>query len=129
MREIQSVLCPVDFSQATSRQVDFATDICRLFGARLVIPERTLLPYFYPLPAAALLLTALFGIETGMAVSIVLAVLSAYGLPNALELMPYYLFSSLVGLLLLGQARRFWAFLRAGNRALTETWTFPWAVR
>jgi universal stress protein A len=37
MREIQSVLCPVDFSQATSRQVDFATDLCRLFGARLVL--------------------------------------------------------------------------------------------
>jgi putative nucleotidyltransferase with HDIG domain len=85
-----------------------------LFGARLVIPERTLLPYFYPLPAAALLLTALFGIETGLAVSIVLSVMAAYGLPNALELMPYYLFTSLTGLLLLGQARRFWAFLRAG---------------
>ncbi|HEY2979659.1 MAG TPA: HDIG domain-containing protein [Anaerolineales bacterium] len=85
-----------------------------LFGARLVIPERTLLPYFYPLPAAALLLTALFGIEMGLAISILLAVLAAYGLPNALELMPYYLFTSLIGLLLLGPARRFWAFLRAG---------------
>lgn len=85
-----------------------------LFGARLVIPERTLLPYFYPLPAAALLLTALFGIEMGLAVGIVLSVLAPYGLPNALELMPYYLFTSLIGLLLLGPARRFSAFLRAG---------------
>ncbi len=85
-----------------------------LFGARLVIPERTLLPYFYPLPAAALLLTALFGIEIGLAVTIVLSVLAAYGLPNVLELMPYYLFTSLLGLLLLGPARRFSAFLRAG---------------
>jgi putative nucleotidyltransferase with HDIG domain len=37
-----------------------------------------------------------------------------YGLPNATELVPYYLLSSLTGLLLLGPARRFWAFLRAG---------------
>jgi universal stress protein A len=37
MREIQSVLCPVDFSPATSRQIDFAADLCALFGARLVL--------------------------------------------------------------------------------------------
>ena len=37
MSEIRSVLCPVDFSQATARQIDFATDLCRLFGARLVL--------------------------------------------------------------------------------------------
>ena len=37
MTQIRSVLCPVDFSQATPRQIDFATDLCRLFGARLVL--------------------------------------------------------------------------------------------
>lgn len=85
-----------------------------LAGARLVIPERTLLPYFYPLPAAGLLLGTLFGLETGVAISLALSLLAVYGLPTATELAPYYLLSSLTGLLFLGPARRFWAFLRGG---------------
>ncbi|MGE5251642.1 MAG: hypothetical protein ACM3QS_15680, partial [Bacteroidota bacterium] len=47
-----------------------------LAGARLVIPERTLLPYFFPLPAAGLLISTLYGIETGIAISIILSMLS-----------------------------------------------------
>jgi nucleotide-binding universal stress UspA family protein len=34
---IRTVLCPVDFSAATARQVDLAADVCRTFGARLVL--------------------------------------------------------------------------------------------
>ncbi len=37
MVDIKTVLCPVDFSDATERQVHFAVDLCRLFGARLVV--------------------------------------------------------------------------------------------
>lgn len=37
MREIRTILCPVDFSDATPRQIDFAVDLCRLYGARLVL--------------------------------------------------------------------------------------------
>jgi putative nucleotidyltransferase with HDIG domain len=85
-----------------------------LAGARIVIPDRTLVPYFYPLPAAALLISTLFGIETGIAISLVLSILAVYGLENAAELGPFFLFTCWMGLLLLGQARRFWAFLRAG---------------
>ena len=85
-----------------------------LAAARLVIPDRTLVPYFFPLPAAGLLISTLFGIETGIAFSIVLSLLAVYGLPNAAELVPFFLVTSFIGLLLLGQARRFWAFLRAG---------------
>lgn len=85
-----------------------------LAAARLVIPDRTLVPYFFPLPAAGLLISTLFGIETGIAFSIILSLLAVYGLPNAAELAPFFLVTSFIGLLLLGQARRFWAFLRAG---------------
>lgn len=84
-----------------------------LVGARL-FAERTLAPYGYPIQAAALLLTALFSIEVGLVIAIPLAVLAAFGLPNSTDLMPYYMFSSLMGLLALGPARRFWGFLRAG---------------
>lgn len=37
MLSIRTVLCPIDFSAATARQVDLAADICRAFGARLIL--------------------------------------------------------------------------------------------
>ncbi|MFZ5908698.1 MAG: HD family phosphohydrolase [Chloroflexota bacterium] len=85
-----------------------------LAGARLTIPNRTVIPYLYPLPAVGLLLATLFSLETGLIFSLVISLLAAYGLPNTLDLTPYYLLASLCGVLVLGPARRFWAFLRAG---------------
>ncbi len=85
-----------------------------VIGARLLIPGRTVLPYAYPLPAVGLLLATLFGLETGVIFSILLSLLVPYGLPNAFDLMPYFLFSSLTGVLVLGAARRVWTFFRAG---------------
>ncbi len=84
-----------------------------LAGARL-FANRTLAPYGYPLQAAGLLITALFGLESGLVISIPLCLLAAYGLSNTLDLAPYYLLSSLIGLLVLGPVRRFWGFVRAG---------------
>jgi nucleotide-binding universal stress UspA family protein len=37
MIAIRTVVCPVDFSAATARQLEQAGDICRAFGARLVL--------------------------------------------------------------------------------------------
>jgi nucleotide-binding universal stress UspA family protein len=34
---VRTILCPVDFSAATARQVDAAAALCRVFGARLVL--------------------------------------------------------------------------------------------
>lgn len=85
-----------------------------LVGARLSIPNRTIIPYLYPLAAAGLLLATLFNLETGLIFGLVISVLAAYDLPNTLDLMPYYMFSSLTGVLVLGAARRFWVFFRAG---------------
>ena len=82
--------------------------------ARLVIPNRTVLPYAFPLAALGLLIATLFGLEAGIVFSIALAVLAPYNLPNALDLTPYYLLSSLTGVLVLGNARRVWTFFRAG---------------
>jgi putative nucleotidyltransferase with HDIG domain len=84
-----------------------------LLGARL-FTNRTLAPYGYPLQAAGLLITALFGLEAGVVISIPLCLLASYGLSNTLDLAPYYLISSLIGLLVLGPVRRFWGFVRAG---------------
>ena len=37
MNPIRTVVCPVDFSPATARQVGLASDICRAFGAQMVL--------------------------------------------------------------------------------------------
>lgn len=84
-----------------------------LIGARL-FTDRTLAPYGYPVQAAGLLLATLFGLEVGLVISIPLCLLAAYGLSNTFDLAPFYLLTSLIGLLALGSARRFWGFLRAG---------------
>ena len=86
--------------------------VALLLGARLV-SDRTLVPYAYPLQAGALLITALFGVETGIIFSLPLGLLAAYGLSNSVDLSVYYLLTSLVGLLALGAARRFWGYVRA----------------
>jgi len=83
-------------------------------GARIIIPDRTVLPYAYPLPAVGLLIATLFGLEAGVIFSLVIALLVPYAMPNALDLIPYYIVSSLVGVLVLGSARRVWTFFRAG---------------
>jgi putative nucleotidyltransferase with HDIG domain len=85
-----------------------------IVSARLTIPNRTVLPYAFPLAALGLLIATLFGLETGIVFSIALAILVTYNLPNVLDLTPYYLLSSLTGVLVLGNARRVWTFFRAG---------------
>ncbi|HLO16484.1 MAG TPA: HDIG domain-containing protein [Anaerolineales bacterium] len=85
-----------------------------IVSARLTIPNRTVLPYAFPLAALGLLIATLFGVETGIVFSIALAILVPYNLPNAFDLTPYYLLSSLTGVLVLGNARRVWTFFRAG---------------
>ena len=83
-------------------------------GARFIIPGRTVLPYAYPLPAVGLLIATLFGLEAGIIFSILISLLVPYAMPNAFDLTPYYLLSSLAGVLVLGAARRVWTFFRAG---------------
>ena len=85
-----------------------------LVGARLLIPNRTVLPYAFPLPAMGLLIATLFGVEAGTVFSFAIALLAPYALPNTLDLMPFYLATSLTGVLVLGSARRVWTFFRAG---------------
>jgi len=37
MLAVRTVLCPVDFSAGTSHQIDLAIDVCRAFGASLIL--------------------------------------------------------------------------------------------
>lgn len=85
--------------------------------AQYVLPNRTVIPYMFPLASFSLLVTALFSAQAGLAFGIPLAVLTAYGLPYGLELTLFYIFTSLMSMLLLQRAERISAFFRAGAAA------------
>ncbi len=90
-----------------------------LYGARLVIPNRVIIPYLFPIPALGLTIASLFSVEIGLVFSLVLSVLTAYGLPNSLDLTLFYMLSSMCGILMLGKGRRiasyFWAGIAIGG--------------
>jgi putative nucleotidyltransferase with HDIG domain len=85
-----------------------------LFGARVTVSWHTVLPYLFPLTAFSLAVAALFGSELGIALSLPLSVLVAYGLPNALELTLFYAIGGLFGILTLRRAQRLTMFFWAG---------------
>lgn len=84
-----------------------------LFGARLTIPGRTVIPYIFPIAGFSLLVTALFSGQAAYVIALPLGILAAYGLPNALDLTLYYILGSIFGALVLKRAQRiamyFWA--------------------
>lgn len=81
-----------------------------LYGARFLIPNRAVIPYFYPISAYALILVTLFNLEIGIIFSLALSILSAYGLGNSLDLTLFYMISSLIGALAIGRGRRITSF-------------------
>lgn len=84
-----------------------------LAAARLVIPDRTLLPYAFPIPAFGLLIATLFSPGGGLILSVALSILAAFGQVNALELTLFYMLTSLLGVLSLGKAHRISTFIWA----------------
>lgn len=85
-----------------------------LYFARLIIPNRAVIPYLYPIAAFGLMVSCLFNMELGLVLSLVLSILSAYGLPNSLDLTIFFTISSMVGILLLGKGLRIGSFFWAG---------------
>jgi cyclic-di-AMP phosphodiesterase PgpH len=86
-----------------------------LVVARISIPNRTIIPYLFPVPAFALLVSALFGMERGMVFGLLMSILCSYGMPDTLGLLSYYTLSSLCGVLVMGQGRRVAQFLYAAG--------------
>ncbi len=78
--------------------------------ARLIIPNRAILPYVFPLSAFGLLLATLFGPGGALILSVAISLLVAFGLPNALDLTVFYLMVSFTGILSLGKAHRISSF-------------------
>jgi hypothetical protein len=89
-----------------------------LYGARLVIPNRTVIPYLFPISAFGLTIACLYNLEVGLVFSLVLSILSGFGLSNSADLTMFYILPSMVGILILGKGRRvanfFWAGIAIG---------------
>ncbi len=85
-----------------------------LLGARYIIPNRAVIPYLYPIPAFALIISSLFGIEISIILSFILSILAAYDLPISMELSLYYFLTSVLGAVVLGRGRRVSIFFWAG---------------
>jgi putative nucleotidyltransferase with HDIG domain len=81
-----------------------------LAAARLVIPNRALLPYVFPLPAFGLLIATLFGPGGALMLSFVICVLAPFGIPNPADLTIFYVMMSFTGVLALGKAHHISSF-------------------
>ena len=86
-----------------------------LFFAKFLIPNRTILPYLFPVAGFSFVIGALFGLETSIVLSIVLSGFIAYGTSDFFSLAIYYILPSLAGTLVLGQGRRISIFFAAGG--------------
>ena len=82
--------------------------------ARFFILDRTILPYIYPLAAFGLTLSIIFNVEVAMFLSVILGVMTAYGLPNGFDLTIFYILPTLLGMFTLGKARRIGTFFFSG---------------
>ena len=84
-----------------------------LFAAKVIIPNRAILPYFFPLPAFALILVTLFNLELSIVLPIILSILVTFGVTNSVELTLFYIITSLTGAIVLGKGKKFVNFLYA----------------
>jgi putative nucleotidyltransferase with HDIG domain len=85
-----------------------------LIGARLMIPNRTVVPYMFPIASFSMLVAALISSRAGLILALPLSILAAYALPNSLELTLFYLFSSAFGVLMIRNVQRLLTFFWAG---------------
>lgn len=81
-----------------------------VIAARLIIPNRAILPYVFPLPAFGLLVATLFGTGAGIIFSIAISILAPFNATTSFDLTIYYLLCSIVGVISLGKGYRIWSF-------------------
>lgn len=85
-----------------------------VFSAKFLIPNRTILPFIFPIAGFTLAIGSLFGFEIAMFLTFILALTVSYDMPNFGELLLYYMVPSISGMLILGQGRRISVFFLAG---------------
>jgi putative nucleotidyltransferase with HDIG domain len=85
-----------------------------LIVGRFVIADRTIIPYVFPIAAFGLALFVIFNYEVAVIIALVLGILTAYAMPNGLDLTIFYIIPTFVGMLILGKARRIATFFLTG---------------
>lgn len=85
-----------------------------LYGARMLIPNRTVVPYMFPLAGFGMLVAALISSRAAVILSLPISIFAAYGLPNSYELTLFYIFSCAFGVLMLRNIHRLLTFFWAG---------------
>jgi len=89
--------------------------------ARVMIAKDSLLSYFFPMAAMAMLLSALLDLRVSILATISLALIVAYLTSGSPDLVTYLLTGSLVGAFILGRGERLSTFVWAGvSVALTN---------
>jgi putative nucleotidyltransferase with HDIG domain len=101
-------------SDSKSLSLIIATFLVFLFVTQFSIPDHTVIPYIFPIAAFSLTVTSVFSVKLGLASAVMMGVLSAFGLPNSLDLSFFYIFSAVIGVLILGKGRRVSTFFWAG---------------
>lgn len=82
--------------------------------ARFLIIDRTVIPWIYPMAAFGLTISIVLSVETGMLLSLLLAILTVFGHPRAMELALFYILPTFAGIFVIGRARRISTFIGAG---------------
>ena len=82
--------------------------------ARFLVIDRTVIPWLYPMAAFGLTIAIVLRVETGMLLSLLLAILTVFGHPRDTELALFYILPAFAGIFVIGRARRISSFLGAG---------------
>ncbi len=105
-----------------SRSTRMTAILCSLFlltslGMRLMVPERTVLPYLFPAAALPIMTAVLIGPGMGLATAMATGVLVGFLAPRGLELGAYVMLSGTLGSLVIGRAERLSTFFWSGVAA------------
>ncbi len=82
--------------------------------ARFLVLDRTVIPWLYPVAAFGLTVAIVLRVETGMLMSMLLAILIVFGHPRDMELALFYILPTFAGIFVIGRARRISSFIGTG---------------
>ncbi len=81
---------------------------------RLVTPNHTLIPYFYPASALGLTIVSLYGVYPAFIFSVLLSILIPYDFANAVIICVYYMIGAFSAIVILRKHRSIGSFVKTG---------------
>ena len=85
-----------------------------LFTARLLIPNRTVMPYMFPIQALGLIIACLCSNLVGFVFSIIIGIIVTFDFSDAIGYTTFYIITSITAILILRKGRQISYFLLAG---------------